>query len=103
MADPTTKKIVDEMLASGAKRLDAGDVYETPLRTRITVVSGYAAAEGSRVVCTGAMTSHRQTNGLRPEGERPPVERAFLYPIELTGTSPPSSTVFLRPRDEVRR
>lgn len=99
MADPTTKKIVDEMLANGAKRLDAGDIYETPLRTRITVVSGYAAAEGSRVVCTGAMTSHRQANGLRPEGERPPafVEKAFSYPHELTGTSTPSS-VFLRPR-----
>lgn len=71
MADPTTKKIVDEMLANGAKRLDPGDVYETPLRTRITVVSGYAAAEGSRVVCTGAMTSHRQTNGLKDDRPDP--------------------------------
>lgn len=72
MADPTTKKIVDEMLANGAKRLEPGDVYETPLRTRITVVSGYAAAEGSRVVCTGAMTSHRQTNGLKDDRPEPP-------------------------------
>ena len=102
MSDPTTKKIVDEMIASGAKRLDPGDVYETPLPTRITVVSGYAAAEGSRVVCTGAMTSHRQTNGLKVE-DAPAKASTVIFKggpahVRIAGDVTPSSSQAFVPR-----
>ena len=69
--DPPLVQAAKKLLANGGKRFEAGETIVLPLGTTMTVLSGWAAVRGGRVICTGRLSAPTAPCAPAPSGAQP--------------------------------